>query len=200
MISVGLGIIDYYKGLRNLLRMPRTDAVVMLLVLVVTAVVDLLQAVGIGLVLASLFFMKRMSDLADVQLEKTLLRETTLPDEEGLFDDKDLEHIFIKHLSGPFFFGFTSKFRQLVSQLPAVKVVIMRMEEVPYIDQSGLIALEDAILDLETRGIQVVLTGLQERPEARLRAINIVPDLIAERHLFPNIAAAADWAKQHIKK
>ncbi len=196
LITVGISIIDF-KGLRALLKIPRSDAAIMVLVLVVTVVVDLLQAVGIGLVLASLVFMKRMSDLADVQLEKTLLRETALPDEEGLFEEKDFEYIFIKHLSGPFFFGFISKFRELVSQLPDVKVVIMRMEEVPFIDQSGLIALEDAILELETRGIQVVLTGLQERPEARLRAINIVPDLIAERHLFPTIQAAADWAKKY---
>lgn len=199
LITVGLGIIDM-KGLRDLLKIPRPDAIIMVLVLVVTVTVDLLLAVAIGLVLASLFFMKRMSDLADIQLEKTRLRETALPDEEGLFEEKDLEHVFIKHLSGPFFFGFISKFRELVSQLPDVKVVIMRMEEVPFIDQSGLIALEDAILEMERRGIQVVLTGLQERPQSRLRAINIIPDLIAERHLFPTIQAAADWAKQYIQR
>jgi sulfate permease, SulP family len=199
LITVGIGIIDY-KGLRNLRYVPRADAVIMLLVLVTTVVVDLLQAVAIGLVLACVMFMKRMSDLADTQLEKALQRETTLPDEVGLFTADELEHIFIKHLSGPFFFGFASRFRQIVSRLPDVRVVIMRMEEVPFIDQSGMNALEDAVLDLESRGIQVVVTGLQEQPQARLRAVDIIPDLIEEKHLFPTIQAAAAWVKQYFQQ
>jgi sulfate permease, SulP family len=195
LISVGIGIIDY-KGLRTLTRIPRADAVIMMLVLVVTVTVDLLQAVAIGLVLACIAFMKRMSDLADQQLEKTLQRETTYPDEAGLFSERDLEHIFIKHLSGPFFFGFADKFREIVRKLPNVNVVIMRMEEVPFIDQSGMNALEDAIIDLENRGIQVIMTGLQKQPMERLKAVRIVPNLIEEEHLFPDIRKAAAWAKQ----
>ncbi|MFN0084653.1 MAG: SulP family inorganic anion transporter [Blastocatellia bacterium] len=198
LITVGVSIIDF-KGLRALRKIPRHDAIIMVLVLVVTVAVDLLLAVAIGMVLASLFFMKRMSDLADLQLEKTLLRETELPDEEGLFDEKDLEKIFIKHLSGPFFFGFISKFRELVSQLPDVRVVIMRMEEVPFIDQSGVVALEDAVIELETRGIQVVMTGLRPQPLDRLIGLSIVPDLIAHQHLFADIQTAAAWAKQFVR-
>jgi SulP family sulfate permease len=199
LITVGIGIIDY-KGLRNLNRIPRTDAVILLLVLIITVVVDLLQAVAIGLVLASIFFMKRMSDLADMQLEKTLHRETASPDESGLFDERDLEKIFIKRLSGPFFFGFANKFREVASRLPDVHVVIMRMEEVPFIDQSGMNALEDAILELESRGIQVVVTGIQKQPLARLKAVRIIPDLIQEEHLFPTIRDAAAWARQNIEQ
>ena len=198
LITVGIGIIDY-KGLRNLRHVPRADAAIMLLVLVITVVDDLLQAVAIGLVLACVLFMKRMSDLADTQLEKSLLGETSRPDEAGLFTPDESEHIFIKHLSGPFFFGFASRFRQVVSQFPNVRVVILRMEEVPFIDQSGMNALEDAVLDLESRGIQVVITGLQEQPLARLQAVDIIPDLIKEKHLFPTIQAAADWAKRYIQ-
>lgn len=197
LMTVGIGIIDY-KSMRNLRYVPRADTVIMLLVLVTTVVVDLLQAVAIGLVLACVMFMKRMSDLADTQLEKALQRETIAPDEAGLFTASELEHIFIKHLSGPFFFGFASKFRQVVSQLPDVRLVILRMEEVPFIDQSGMNALEDAVLDLESRGIQVALVGLQEQPRARLRAVNIIPTLIEERHLFHKFQAAADWAKEFV--
>jgi sulfate permease, SulP family len=199
LITVGIGIIDY-KELRNLTRIPRADAVILLLVLVTTVVVDLLQAVAIGLVLACVVFMKRMSDLADTQLEKTLLRETVGIDEAGLFDARDLEKIFIKHLSGPFFFGFANKFREISSQLPDVHVVILRMEEVPFIDQSGINALEDSIFELETRGIQVVITGLQQHPMTRLRALGIIPDLVEERHLFSTIQEAAAWAKAKIQK
>lgn len=198
LIAVGVGIIDY-KGLRDLPRVPRADAVVMLLVLGVTVIVDLLQAVAIGLVLACVFFMKRMSDLADIQLEKTLQRETSLADEVGLFDAAEQEEIFIKHLAGPFFFGFASKFTEVVSQLPDVHVVILRMEEVPFVDQSAMNALEDAILDLERRDIQVIVTGLQQQPLTRLRQIGIIPNLIGEQHIFASIGEAAEWAKEFIR-
>ena len=199
LITVGIGIIDY-KGLRNLRHVPRADAGIMLLVLVTTVAVDLLQAVAIGLVLACVMFMKRMSDLADTQLEKALQGETSLPDEAGLFTQEESEHIFIKHLSGPFFFGFASKFRQVIGQLPEVCVVILRMEDVPFIDQSGMNALEDAVLELESRGVQVVITGLQEQPHARLRAVDIIPDLIEETHLFPTIQAAATWVRKYLQQ
>jgi len=198
LIAVGVGIIDY-KGLRDLPRVPRADAVVMLLVLGVTVIVDLLQAVAIGLVLACVFFMKRMSDLADIQLEKTLQRETSLADEVGLFDAAEQEEIFIKHLAGPFFFGFASKFTEVVSQLPDVHVVILRMEEVPFVDQSAMNALEDAILDLERRDIQVIVTGLQQQPLTRLRQLGIIPNLIGEQHIFASIREAAEWAKEFIR-
>lgn len=197
LITVGIGIIDY-KGLRNLFRIPRADAIIMLTVLLVTVLDDLLQAVAIGLVLACVIFMKRMSDLADLQMEKTLQCDTMYPDEAGLFVSEDFEHIFIKHLSGPFFFGLVSKFRELVSNLPDVSVVIMRMEEVPFVDQSGMNALEDAIIELESRGIQVVMTGLREQPLMRLKAVGVIPDLIQEEHLFTDIRQAAAWAKQSI--
>ncbi len=199
LITVGIGIIDY-KGLRNLAKIPRTDAAILLVVLFTTVLVDLLQAVAIGLVMACIVFMKRMSDLADTQLEKTLQRETTYPDEEGLFEAGDFDKIFIKHLYGPFFFGFVSKFRELVSQLPDVHVVIMRMEEVPFIDQSGMNALEDAIIELESRNIQVVMTGLREQPKARLKAVGIIPNLIEDEHLFSSIKDCAVWAKQYVRE
>ena len=68
LITVGIGIIDY-KGLRDIKSVPRTDAVVMLIVLSMTVFVDLIQAVAAGLILSSILFMKQMSDQLGREVE-----------------------------------------------------------------------------------------------------------------------------------
>jgi sulfate permease, SulP family len=70
---------------------------------------------------------------------------------------------------------------------------------VPYIDQSGLYALENAVLDLEKRGIQVLLTAVQEQPKDKLISIDIVPDLISETHIFNTIEDAYEYLRTHFK-
>ena len=58
------------------------------------------------------------------------------------------------------------------------------MEEVPYIDQSGLYAIEDAVLALEKRGIEVYFVGIPKQVEDMLRNIKLIPDLVDESELF----------------
>jgi Sulfate permease and related transporters (MFS superfamily) len=67
------------------------------------------------------------------------------------------------------------------------------MEKVPFIDQTGLYALEESVLAANQRGIQVLFTGLQEQPEHMLRRIKLIPNLIAEHHLFGNFSACIAW-------
>jgi SulP family sulfate permease len=98
---------------------------------------------------------------------------------------KDSENqVYVQTFNGPIFFGFTSHFSQIISELPHVKMVVFRMENVPYIDQSGMYAIEDAVLDLEKRGIEVFMTGIQKQPEDMLRGIKLIPEVIEEESLF----------------
>ena len=180
LITVGLGIIDY-KGLKDINAVPRSEAVIMLIVLGLTVFVDLLQAVAVGMVLASILFMKKMGDLAEENAH-------AMPMEEGascLLDEEDVGcHVFVQSFDGPIFFGFTSYFSKVISKLPEVKIVVLRMEKVPYIDQSGMYALEDAVLELAKRGIEVFLVGIRRQPEDRLRKIKLIPDVIEEESIF----------------
>ena len=73
------------------------------------------------------------------------------------------------------------------------------MDRVPYIDQSGLYALENAVLDLEKRNVQVLLTAVQEQPKDKLVSIDIIPDLISEEHIFDNIEEAFAALKMQFK-
>lgn len=186
LITVGLSIIDS-RGLKHVFTVPRTESLIMITVFLLTVFVDLLQAVAAGMVLAAIFFMKKISDLVE---EKTTVAPIDLYAKElSWADEKDLpkefaSHVYIKHIDGPLFFGFTSQFRDLIQAIPDVRYVIIRMKNVPYIDQSGLYALEDAILYLASNGVEVMLTELQKQPNEMLRRITIIPRLVPGKNIF----------------
>ncbi|WP_027878868.1 SulP family inorganic anion transporter [Mesoflavibacter zeaxanthinifaciens] len=202
LIPIAFKIIDV-KGLKHLLVVPRADAVVLIIVLLITTFGSLIQAVGIGLLLASLLFMKRASDIGEKGLEVGTLAgfdgEKPWQDEKEFYEEHK-DKVYIKHLYGPLFFGFTSHFQDEIANIPKqVKALIIRLDRVPYIDQSGLYALENAVLDLEQRGIQVLLTAVQEQPKDKLISIDIVPDLISEEHIFDTIEDAYAYLRTHFK-
>ncbi len=187
LISVGVAIIDY-RSLKHVKHVPRADVVVMAVVLVWTVFGNLIHAVAAGVVLASILFMKQSGDLAEAAstVEK-LEPEPAWDDEGGL--DKD-PSTYVKHLYGPLFFGFTSGFRSLADSLPAdIRTLVVRMERVPSMDQSGLYTLEETILRLVQAGKAVVLTGLQPQPADMLRRIGIVPNLVPEDHVHETFEA-----------
>lgn len=198
LIPIAFKIIDT-KGLKHLLVVPRADAIVLILVLLITTFGSLIQAVGIGLLLASLLFMKRSSDIGEKGMEVGTLAgfdgEKPWQDEIELYENYK-DKVYIKHLYGPLFFGFTSHFQNEIKIIPdGVRALIIRMDRVPYIDQSGLYALENAVMDLEQKNVQVLLTAVQEQPKDKLISIDIVPDLISEDHIFTTIDEAFDYLK-----
>jgi len=199
LITVGIGILDY-KGFRHIRKVPRSDAVIMVIVLLVTVFLDLLTAVGIGMVMAAFLFMKKMSDLSEERSKTAEL--TSYTNELSWSGEKVPEDwnkkVFVKTIEGPLFFGFASGFQRLAEQLPGVRFVILKMENVPFIDQSGLYALEESILNLERRGVNVLITGIQWQPELMLRKIRLIPALVAERHVFSNLHVCVEWLNNNI--
>lgn len=193
LITVGIGIVDY-KGIKHLRAVPRADAVVMIIVVLLTVFVDLLQAVAIGLVLASLLFMKQMGDHAESKsVSSTLLDDfhhiDLLEDEKNISDDIK-NQVYIQHFDGPIFFGFTAHFKKMMEELPNVSIVIFRMRNVPTIDQSGMYAIEDAILELHKQQITVLISEIQKQPKDMLANINLIPELVVEENIFPTFNAA----------
>ena len=148
----------------------------------------------VGLIMASIFFMKKMGDHSKRHSEiAPVIKEKAWKDEKQL-SDAFLKKVFIKHLNGPLFFGFTSDFQQLSKQIPkTAKMVLIRLDKVPLIDQSGLYALEDVIIDLEHQGIEVLLIGVQEQPKYLMKVIGMIGELIEEEHLFENFSTARLW-------
>lgn len=209
LITVGIGVMDY-KGLKAIPNLPRdvklgplkvsSEVIIMIVVLLLSAFWDLVYAVGIGLVIASLIFMKKIGDVTAKRSDVTSLKEKAW-DDESEFPESLSQEVFIKHINGPLFFGSTSNFQQLAKQIPdTASIVIIRMGKMPYVDQSGLFALEDILIDLEKNGIHVLFVDVLEQPKYMMEKIGLIPELIPKEHIYKTFSECLDWVKNNVKK
>jgi len=203
LITVGIGVMDY-KGIKAIPHMPTAEVIIMITVLLLATFWNLVYAVGIGLIIASLIFMKKMGEVAAgkskvVRLDASDELKERWADEMS-FPKNLKEEVYIKRLDGPLFFGYTNEFQLLVNEIPdTASHVIIRMGRVPYIDQSGLYALEEVLLKLRSNGIIPMITNLQEQPKYLMEKIDIIPDLVAEEHLFRNFKESMKFIQQNVK-
>ena len=188
LITVGIGVMDY-KGLKAIRKMPKHEVLIMFVVLILSALWNLVFAVGIGLVMSSIMFMKKIGDVtADKSSVESFDRSKAWPDEVN-FPKELKSEVFIKHIRGPLFFGSTSYFQQLAKQIPdTTNVIIIRLEKMSYIDQSGLYAMEDVLIELVKNGKEILLVGIGEQPLVLFENIDIIPDLIHEEQVFKTFA------------
>lgn len=199
LITVGIGVMDY-KGLKAIPYMPRPEVVIMLVVMILSTFWNLVFAVGIGLVIASLMFMKQIGDLTTRQSKIESFDEEKAWADETDFPINLKEEVFIKHINGPLFFGSTSDFQQLIKQIPdTASVVVIRMKRMEYMDQSGLYAFEDAVIGLVSNGITVLLTDIQKQPLYMLERVDIIPDLISKEYIFEHFSGCVNWIKENVK-
>ena len=198
LITVGIGVMDY-KGLKAVPYMPRAEVTIMIIVLVLSSVWNLVYAVGIGLVIASLMFMKKIGDLTASSSSVVPLKEQGWSDEINIPKNVK-DKIFIKHIDGPLFFGSTSDFQQLAKQIPKeASIIILRLDKMSYMDQSGLYAMEDVLVDLIGNNKKVLLINPIEQPKYMLERIDIIPNLIPENQIFNSFNSSMVWIKENIK-
>jgi SulP family sulfate permease len=184
LISAGLSIIDY-RSLTHLFRAPRGDTWVMLIVVVLTIFTDLITAVGAGAVLASLIFMTKIARTMEENTKLTLVEEELWQDELEI-PDALKQRLLIKHVNGPLFFGFVYAFRRIAERATSGKLLVLRMERVTYMDQSGIYALQDVLIDLEAAGLKLVVVGLPQDQVDQLKAMHVVPAILAEEAIYQN--------------
>lgn len=198
LITVGWGIIDF-RGFKDILRIPKSDAFVMMVVFLMTVFVDLLTAVGIGMVIACVLFMKRAGDLVENSYSAKAL--DTFDKESPWEDEKDIpeeirNRIYIERLDGPIFFGSITGFQRVMHDIPTnVKIVIIRMRRVPFMDQSGVYAMETAIKDLQAQGVKVLMTIIQPQPRYLLENHHIIPILIPKENTFETFEECTEYLK-----
>ena len=199
LITVGIGVMDY-KGLKAIPSMPRQEVIILIVVLVLSTFWNLVYAVGIGLVIASLIFMKKIGDLTSESLNLIPLKLEDAWEDEKEVPKKIESEIFIKHINGPLFFGSTSKFTETAKQIPkSVSTLIIRLDKVPYIDQSGLYALESVIMELSQNGKKTLLVGAAKQSIYMMERIDIIPDLIPKDQLFDDFENCLEWLKKYDK-
>jgi SulP family sulfate permease len=200
LITVGAGIIDF-KGSKDLLRIPKSDSFVLVVVLLTTVFVDLLTAVGIGMVIACFLFMKRTSDFVEQAYTSEELPTSFNPNspwsDEESFPEEVRHKVYIQRLDGPIFFGSITRFNEVMHTVPEdVETVIIRMKRVTFMDQSGLYAMETAIKDLNASGKQVLMTIIQPQPMKLMRKLKIIPGLIPEEHTFETFKDCTDFLRE----
>ena len=196
LITVGWGIIDF-RGFKDIKRIPYADAFVLLVVFFTTVFVDLLTAVGIGMVVACVLFMKRMSDLAEgsyVTMDAAA-DESPWADEAGI--PEEIKHkIFIERFHQPIFFGSITGFNKVMHKVPEdAKVVILRMKRVKFMDQSGVYAMETAIKELQDRGVIVLMTIIQPQPKYLLAKMKVLHYVVPEDHTFETFEDCTEYLK-----
>lgn len=158
LITVGFSIMDK-KTLLAIKKAPRADTVVMLVVLALTVFVDLVIAVAIGVALASTLFAKKLADsrLSEVGKLATLEHWHHLTNQ---LPETLAKHLYIYDFSGPLFFGEVKNFIDAYPLLDKARCIILRFNDVPFIDQTGAYALEDAIANWRESSIKVIFVGL----------------------------------------
>ncbi len=177
----------------SIFKTTRYDIAVLLATFFLTVVFDLVVAIEIGMVLAAFLFMKRMADATN--LGQSMLSEGPAGEEEPTFE-QELKaiprNILIYEINGPLFFGAAQKFSDTLKNIIGDQhnILILRMRNVPMIDATGLQRLREIILFMQSRKVQVVLSGVNESIRAQLSKMNIID----EAHIRPDVQDALKYA------
>ncbi len=191
---------------RHLLKAPKSDIAVLLLTFGLTVFVDLTVGVGVGLVLAALTFMRRMSEVTSLNGVRDEMTDAAACADEfpDLNDPNSLTRrdvpsgVEVYEINGPFFFGAADLLKDALNDLERPpKVFILRMRYVPVIDATGLHALEEFYEKCRKQNITLLLAGIHAQPVFALTDYGLL-DRITEEHTFGNIDDALNYARQII--
>jgi SulP family sulfate permease len=144
---------------------PKVDVGILLLTFFLTVFVDLVVAVNVGVILAALFFMRRMADSVNVEQQVEMLPDSGTPGSPAVPANNG---IIIYSIDGPVFFGAAEKLERTLAhiQRPAT-TLILRMGNVPFVDATGIFAIEEIITDFKRHGAVVLL--VEVRPNVRYK-------------------------------
>ena len=190
-----------WRSFISILKNPKSDVIVLWVTFLLTVIFDLTIAIEVGLICACLLFMRRMAETTDV---KVISEEINPAEEESDFQLGNLEHLTIPEgvevyeINGPYFFGAGNKFEEIMGALGRggrPKVRIIRMRKVPFVDSTGIHNLTNLCLMSQKEGIQVVLSGVNERVQGVLHKAKF-DELVGSENICSHINIALDRARQ----
>ena len=190
-----------WRSFFSIMKNPKSDVIVLWVTFLLTVIFDLTVAIEVGLICACLLFMRRMAETTDV---KVISEEINPAEEDSDFQLGNLEHLTIPEgvevyeINGPYFFGAGNKFEEIMGALGRggrPKVRIIRMRKVPFVDSTGIHNLTNLCLMSQREGIQVVLSGVNERVQAVLHKAKF-DELVGSENICSHINIALDRARQ----
>jgi SulP family sulfate permease len=188
-----------WRGFRSLLKSSKSDAAVLVATFLLTVVFDLTIAIEIGLLLAVVLFLKRISEASTVSMFK---REVTGAEYvEGSVDTDKLElpaGVEVYEIAGPFFFGISNKFDGVMKQVgDKPRVRIIRMRKVPFVDSTGAHNLASLVRASQKDGITILLSGVNEGVRSTLRKTGIEA-IVGSENILSNIDEAVARSRELI--
>ena len=194
-----------WRSFASIMKNPKSDVIVLWVTFLLTVIFDLTIAIEVGLICACLLFMRRMAETTDV---KVISDEINPEEESSDFQMGNLEHLTIPEgvevyeINGPYFFGAGNKFEEIMGALGRggrPKVRIIRMRKVPFVDSTGIHNLTNLCLMSQKDGIQVVLSGVNERVQAVLHKARF-DELVGSENICSHINIALARANQLLCK
>lgn len=190
-----------WRSFLALMKNPKSDVTVLLITFFLTIIFDLTIAIEVGLIIACLLFMRRMSETTDVHV---ISNEINPDDEDSDMHLGNIEHLTIPkgvevyEINGPYFFGAGNRFEEIMATLgdrPQVRII--RMRKVPFVDSTGIHNLTNLCEMSQKEGIQIVLSGVTEKVHSQLDKAGFY-DIVGQDNICSHIDIALDRAKEII--
>jgi SulP family sulfate permease len=190
-----------WRTFKALMKNPKSDVAVLLATFLLTVIFDLTIAIEIGLLLAVVLFLRRISETTSISIFKSEIDEADYV--EGSSDTEKLllpKGVEVYEIEGPFFFGVANKFEETMKQIgdkPAIRII--RMRKVPFIDSTGTHNLENLIKMSKKDKTQILLSGVNDNVRNVLTNVGI-EKLLGSENIYPNINEALERANVLLSK
>ena len=176
-----------WRNIRNTVKTaPKSDIAVLFVTLVLTVVFDLVVAIGVGMVMAALLFMKRMADVTEAHAWVDVDDEDTDPD--NILLKKIPQNTRVFEINGPMFFAASDKYKYVLSD-KNIDVLCIRMRNVPAIDATGVEALMRIVKRCDRNNVKVVFSHVNEQPMKAMTKAGFV-DKIGKENFCDHIDTA----------
>mgnify|MGYP004486049567 FL=1 len=190
-----------WRTFKALLKNPKSDVTVLLITFFLTVIFDLTVAIGVGLLLACILFMRRVMETTEISVIKN---EIKVQDESGIHSyDEGItipKGVEVYEINGPYFFGVATQFEELMDEFrDKSKVRIIRMRKVPFIDSTGIHNLANLCEMSSKRKITVVLSGVNPKVHSALQKANFY-NILGEKNICPDINVALARANEVLKE
>ncbi|MCL6435280.1 MAG: SulP family inorganic anion transporter [Leptolyngbyaceae cyanobacterium HOT.MB2.61] len=197
-LKVGIDILDW-SFLKRSHKVSLKGSLIMYGVLLLTVFVDLIVAVGVGVFIANILTIERLSSMQseEVKLISDTDDDARLSDEEKQLLDKGAGRVLLFYLSGPMIFGLSKAIAREHNAMKEADALVMDLSDVPLLGVTASLAIENAIRDAHDKGLQVYIVGASSKIQKRLERLGLF-DLILPEHVLDNRTEALRQAVEYV--
>jgi SulP family sulfate permease len=197
-LKVGIDILDW-SFLKRSHKVSLKGSLIMYGVLLLTVFVDLIVAVGVGVFIANILTIERLSSMQseEVKLISDTDDDARLSDEEKQLLDKGAGRVLLFYLSGPMIFGLSKAIAREHNAMKEADALVMDLSDVPLLGVTASLAIENAIRDAHDKGLQVYIVGASSKIQKRLERLGLF-DLISPEHVLDNRTEALRQAVEYV--